>query len=469
MGSGPAGLVVAAELATSGLHICVLESGEVNKRPYADALRHVLSDGLPIKENSRERGLGGSSSTWWGLSAPMDRIDLEPRNGREGWPLSLDELETFYVKASQRYGFPSREEFDIVPDSRERLFHHNASLAEKRFVGTRPPYRFALLAQGLRSSGVAVLTDMTVIECVSTPHGDHDEVSELVCASSRGEQCRIRARVVVLAAGGIENARLLLNSHSAIGNHALGNAHDQVGRYFMNHPKGYAGTIRLARALPAMSPYVPFIAKGRVTYSGIRLSEQVQQKQGVLNTYVGFEPHYGRFQQYALALWQRMPFLSSLVLRVIRVRTVGLRWYAEMDADPDNRVELTDELDAYGVRIPRVHARLRYRDTATLTALHAALKQACAADGAGVMQGIAEEAVAATTQDASHHLGTTCMGRDPHSSVVDSDCRVHGVSNLYVAGGSVFPTSGCANPTYTIVALSIRLAQHLDNLSKHAR
>jgi len=146
----------------------------------------------------------------------------------------------------------------------------------------------------------------------------------------------------------------------------------------------------------------------------------------------------------------------------LRVRTVRLRNFLEMEPDPENRVTLGDDRDAYGQRIPVVRHRCSSRDRESLIALHEILAEELARNKLGRLETtLSKQKTWPIKLDASHHIGTTRMGTDPDTSVVNPDCRLHSMSNVYVAGSSVFPTSGCANPTYTIVALAIRLAEHL--------
>ena len=450
VGAGPAGLTVAAELAYTGLRICVLESGGERRSAATDALKEVETDGLAIKPNSRERVLGGASTVWGGLSAPLDAIDLEPREGGEGWPLAERDLAP-YLAAATRYWFPTPEYFSASPTWRLE------NLSEKIFVAIRPPFNFAHLRHIFERAGVDLYLNATVTRLISKA----GKVDSVACRSIDGEEVLISATNFVLAAGGIENPRLLLNS-------VLGNDRDQVGRYFMNHPKGYLGLVRFKKSLPAESFYLPLTRDGRLRYAGLRLSDEYQRTHSLLNSYVQFEPNLGLLQRYAFGIWKRLPPALSRWLELFRPRTLRLRWFADMEPRAENRITLSPERDALGMPIPHVHYALGEKDKKTFAALHSQLQENIARLNLGTLEGTADEVIAAVTQDASHHLGGTRMGRDPQTSVVDGDCRVHSIRNLYVAGGSVFRAGGCANPTYTIVALAIRLAAHLSGVSKVA-
>lgn len=428
---------MAAELAYTGLKVCVLESGTDKRSNFADGLKEVESERLLIKDNSRERIVGGAGTVWGGLSAPLDTIDLEQ------WPIQGEEIAR-YVEEASRYRFPITADFE-APRGWEL-----SGLADKVFVAVRPPYNFATLRSVFEREGVDLVMDATVTGFVH----EAGMVHQAVCRASDMREVRVTAQVFVLAMGGIETPRLMLAAN-------IGNEHDQVGRYFMNHPKGYAGRLRLNAPLPASSPYLPRTDGSRMVYAGLRLSEEVQKEQGLLNSCVQFEPDLGLMQRYAYGLWRRLPPALSRLFLILRPRTLRARWFADMEPLPDNRVMLSKRKDVFGVPLAKVSYALSPRDEASLRALHAQIKAGVAAAGLGTLIGGADEVVAVVRQDASHHLGGTRIGHDPSTSVVDTDCKVHSLSNMYVAGGSVFPSGGCANPTMTIVALAIRLANHI--------
>lgn len=448
VGGGPAGLAIASDLAYSGLTIAVLESGSDDRPlPGAAALREAESPALPIKPNSRERVLGGASHTWGGLSALLDPIDFETRPWTPGWPVSAAALSP-YIARAERYRFPSEASFEVPPGRTK--WEGLTGLAHKVFVAVRPRFDFARVARIFERAGVDLFLDATTVRLEAGAGGR--VVTHAVAKTLDGREARISARAFVLAAGGIENPRLLLVS-------GLGNAHDQVGRYFMNHPKGRAGSLRLARPLPAGSLYLPQAGEGRIVTAGLRLAEEAQRTKGLLNSSVQFEPPTAGWGRVALALLRRAPRLARVPL--FAPRTLVVRWFADMEPRAENRVTLSTRRDALGTPLPVVRYALGERDRTTLATLFVRVKSEVARLGIGELTGSADEVIAAVTDDASHHLGATRMGSDPAASVVDADCKVHGMENLYVAGGSAFPTGGNANPTLVIVALALRLAEHL--------
>jgi choline dehydrogenase-like flavoprotein len=304
----------------------------------------------------------------------------------------------------------------------------------------------------------------------------------------------------------------------------LGNDHDQVGRYLMNHPKSYCGSIHLKQPIRELPAYFGFHYEGYRGYAGLRVKESLQDEQAILNSYVRFEPIYEWSDNAAvgsfIALQKELRFGLQIFLRANEGKVVALRDYAEtgddstlhgarvthrdylrlagnvlrdlpsvyryslnrlrrtkdltvrrvrirnfmeMEPSPENRVTLGSRRDFHGLPVPVVRHEVSELDRRSILAVHAALRRDLAQSSWGQL----ESDLALDTdpwpisEDASHHIGTTRMGIDPRTSVVDADCRLHGSPNVFAAGSSVFPTSGNANPTFTIVALAIRLAGHL--------
>ncbi len=526
IGSGPAGATVAAELAGSKLRICVLESGRLRITRHGDELKRVQSAGIHIKDYSRERVLGGASTTWSGLSSPLDETDLRPRPWlrHSGWPLRAEALFPYYEQAAERYRFPPAAFFGVDGFGALRadgdLAPEWESIEEKVFLACAEPQDFAHEVRGIyERDEVDLYLDASVLRLEGA--AGTKRVVAALARSRGGVERRLRARVFVVATGGIENARLLLNSRDVCPA-GLGNERDQVGRYLMNHPKNYHGILHLTRALEDVPYFFGCLYRGYAGYAGLRLRAEVQAERGLLNSYVRLEPLFpwsdSRGIEALVLLVKRSAFFFRrwknrhrnkvvtlrdysetgddsdvqnerkglldwvgllfailadahkvaryLFYRLSRARPkitrVRLRNFMEMEPDPDNRVTLSEAVDTYGQRIPCVRHECTEVDRRSLLALHELLLTELPRAGVGELDTtLAEETPWPIVQDASHHMGTTRMGTDPRTSVVTPDCRLHDVENVYLAGASVFPTSGSANPTFTIAALSIRLAEHL--------
>jgi choline dehydrogenase-like flavoprotein len=463
VGSGPAGITVCAELMESGWRVCVLESGTETKTEFADSLRKVESHGIQVLPESRERILGGTTHAWVGWSVPLDPVDFAARGWpyHSGWPITWESLVP-YLRSAERYGFPPLDAFacagpfvDNAPaEPRWRNCEEKVFLVPKDISRFGPKYRHLFLKQN-----VDLILGATVVDLPAERSRAKTRVTAALCRNEMGRKVPITADRFVLAGGAIDNARLLLNSKSIV-REGLGNERDQVGRYLMNHPRYRVRLIRLQEPLHWVGRYGWRLYDGGIGFIGVRLREPQQLKEGVLNCCVQILPYHPNLLRQVV-LWL-MHHLNP------RAPMIALLNFVEMEPRPENRITLTDDRDALGMPLPRVVHELSQRDRESLQRLHERIAADLEIMGCGgELVGTPEELVKAEWVDGYHYLGTTRMGIDPEHSVVNPDLRVHTVDNLYVAGGSVFPTSGCANPTMTIVALSIRLAEHLRATSPH--
>jgi len=522
VGTGPAGSVVVAELLKLAptLKICVLESGRRRPWAFADRLRKAPFEGIRIKPHSRERVLGGASTTWSGLSSPMDPIELESRPWLEvpGWPLDRAALDPYYAAAAARYRFAAPADFDpngsgpLTAVRQKRDFQPKWNgLEEKLFLAAAEPQDFGKeLAHIYEHDNVTLLFDASVTQLEHTA----GRVEAALAKTSNGAALRLTGTRFVIGTGGIENARLLLLS-------GLGG--DLAGHYMMNHTKNYAGIVQLAEPTRSLPYYFGCIASGFAGYGGLRLTDATERDGELVNSYVRFEPlfpwsdnrgvealvHLVKRSSLIMTFWKRSKkdavielrdysetgddseldeeqlSYFGLVARLLRhlpsvlsyvksrifdrggplIRRVRVRNFMEMEPRLQNRVELSDETDELGSRLPRVMHDTSQRDRDSLLRLHAVLRSELERVGLGTLEGdlttLPNDAPWPIDQDASHHIGTTRMGTDAATSVCTPDLLVRDTNNLYMSGASVFPTSGCANPTYTIVALAIRLAEHL--------
>ncbi|MGH6918680.1 MAG: GMC oxidoreductase, partial [Geminicoccaceae bacterium] len=327
------------------------------------------------------------------------------------------------------------------------------------------------------------------------------EVRAVAVRTFAGSDLRVRARAIVLACGGIENARLLLASNR-VAPAGLGNERDLVGRFFMDHPYLTTGYLEPADPAHAQGLHVieSFKRVGWVqrAHLGFALAEDVLRRERLNGCSAYFirrlhsetAPEYFSPGGKSLAhlrdfLTDQVPnkqlgrHLKDLALGYREVgitlarraadlvrprRCLALRIIPEATPHPDSRVTLSDQRDELGMLRVRVDWRLNPDDRRGLERLRAALRSAVRDRGLGALvddPSDDETGWPRSMAGGKHHIGTTRMHADPKRGVVDPDCRVHGQANLYVAGSSVFPTSGYANPTLTIVALALRLADHL--------
>jgi choline dehydrogenase-like flavoprotein len=508
LGAGAAGITLARRLASSGLDVCVLESGGADWEKSTQDLGAGESIGFPYYplDESRLRLFGGTTAVWGGRVVQLDPIDFERRPWIEhsGWPFGKEELAPYYTEALRsldveatladesmwdRLGLP-QPYFD--PD----LLRTNFFQFDEQFE------RFTLrrCADLVESAKVKFLLHATVLEIRANAEGTAIESVEI--GNLRGGRGVVRARVFVLAAGGLETPRILLNSRG-VQPKGLGNQEDLVGRFFMEHPHARAGRVipeklwRLLNLLPRSHRHegLRYAALGRI-------SETLQEREGVLNSsftlsvrrHQGTRMPPGKWLFNAVkwkvphdhtgrTLWwlhrrAKRAFAErfGLASRWVRAATGRQGLYvvarAEQAPNPDSRVRLSDRRDAFGLRQIALDWRFLDVDKRSLHVLMGALDRELQRLSLGRAEANSwlEEAdtpwevdplISGHPVGGYHHIGTTRMAASPKQGVVDADCRVHGLGNLYIAGSSVFPTSGWANPTLTILALSLRLGDHL--------
>lgn len=499
VGSGPAGMVLCAELLSRGVKkICVLESGTFKRGGPADELKKVYTDGLKIRPDSRERVFGGTSDTWTGQYAVLDEHDIV------NWPISYKEMARYYQQAAEGYGLPPLNDFTTGKYYLAGRNVAESGLELKTFIVEQPALQFGKALQYIfEQDTIDLLLDATVVGMVSTNSDDGHVVSALSVRNGAGRDFNVSAKSVVLAAGTIENVRILLNTKTLNGI-SLGNQSDQVGRYFMNRIKGYAGEIIFRNPVPVSS--IPFLHEGTdksYKYIGMQQARLLHVQRDTVSAYSRMEVSYRWERKEAYHLLLECKRAGAGLLKAIRshqlqqIKTTGrifflaahkyvctpgsmqvaasvlfadrkyihilrMRNFVEIPPARDNRISLTDEKDVLGVPYPLVSYILNKKTESSVQLLHEGINHYFK-DVAGAS--LSKSAYSNIETDSSHHLGGTRMGTDPKESVVDKNLKVHTVDNLYVLGGSVFPSCGLANPTYTIIALAVRLAEHLSSIS----
>lgn len=504
IGAGAAGIALACELAGTGMRICLLESGGLRSEGESQALATAESVGhayFPVEE-TRLRRVGGTTGWWSGECRPLDAVDLGPRPWLDlpGWPIGQAELAPWYARAQSLCEL-GPEPCDPAEAWLERMGAEPLPLDPRRFV-TRifrysPPTEFARAYMAtLRSAADVDLFLHATASAIEVDEGA-GRVTAVTVRPLPAREVVIEGRLVVLAAGGIENARLLLASNR-VRPHGLGNDRDQVGRCFMEHLFfDDAARLELADAWPQLRVYG---RRGRVAGNAIKAtlapSAAVQDEARLLNCCVkldhpakrqpglvaamdlrryldnGFgRAHVARALRTMLA---DAPGTAGTLLRLVLER--GETWnrqgaslhvdlVSEQAPDPDSRVTLSAQRDALGQPLPRLDWRIGEGDRTSWARALELLARELAAAGIGrlVLPGPEGRARAVEQiRGGRHHIGTTRMADHPARGVVDPDARVHGIDNLYIAGSSVFPSAGHANPTLTLLALALRLASHLE-------
>jgi len=489
IGGGVAGITLAHLLLPQDIDIVLLESGDLE---YDDATQElydgaVLGTSMASPLVARLRYFGGSSNHWTGYCRPLDPRDFERREWvpNSGWPLTYETLAPYYERSIEILDLKNNV-FDPNEwhDEMAQLFRlpSLADTATTQIFQLSAPTRFGdkYREEMENASTLRGHLNANVVD-IETDH-DARTVQAVRVGTIEGRRYRVKAQTFVLATGGIENARLLLAANN-VSTGGLGNEHDLVGRYFMDHPSAAVATLFFDAETDIATPPFP-----RSIATGFGLPLAVREREHVLNfncnmhiqgTYTpdGYVALREIFRQVSRGNWPEdwrsalgdvFSDLDGTVAgvwdRLFRT-TSALRLDAgiEVVPNPESRVLLTTERDALGMPRIAVDWRLTELDYHSLRKGVELLGAAFTAAGLGRVR-LDEDFLTesfAVPAGSYHHLGTTRMADDPRQGVVDRDCRVHGMSNLYVAGSSVFPTSGYANPTMTIVALTLRLADHL--------
>lgn len=514
IGAGPAGITLAKRLEGQGLEVFVFEAGGEGIDEATDELLlgEVVPHEYPLKNEpyplgtTRAKGIGGSSLRWclpggW-RARPMDPIDFEKRDGvpESGWPITYDELLPFYRRAREFCGLDSEHDdvaFWANAEGEDNMLLHGDGVRSEYFLRSDNELYSKRKDEFAQSQSLTLVTFASIIDLES-----NSEARFVTAATGRtlaGNEFRVEAKTFVLAAGGIDNARILLQSNGTAKG-GLGNDHDLVGRFFMEHPHIFTGLLELQNRADAdrMGFYAKLRERSGNSVEGtLCLSQEVLRQNALPNCSFWI---WGIGLKEALKkLAMDTPFARKWLLqRADRVRQ-GLhmgdlvrdlgqvldipvqrlifrrsqnnlfRLYAESEQipNPESRVTLSDEQDALGAHRVKLDWRLQDEDFDTIRRSQELLSQRLQALGIGRLQQLlGDENPSTSLGVGNHQIGTTRMSAAPSKGVVDENGRVHGVANLYVAGSSVFATSGAANPTLTIVALAIRMGDTL--LRRHA-
>lgn len=502
VGAGAAGIAMARSFIGSGLRVCLLESGGYELDGDTQSLYEgdvIGRDYYPL-DSCRLRYFGGTTNHWAGWCGPFTPYDLQAKSWvpHSGWPLRMTDLEPYYQRAQPVFEvgpfvYDERlwPEFGITPPMLEK-----AKLA-LRYWRQRVPFPLnfagAYGPELQAATTVQVILNANVVRIETNPEGT--AVTALALRSIGGRGARAVARAYVLACGGIENARLLLASNDVRPN-GLGNDNDLVGRFFMDHLGARCATV----LTPSPIDFVSLFARYRVetvrAWAGFGLSDELQEREQCLNVALWVDaiedsdsgPAAVRDLWHTLASGDWPSDLSSRLLNIVTdldevadhfsrrafdgrvppypMQDISLFSEAEQSPNPESRVTLSEELDLLGVPKPVLDWRPSAIDKRSIRVLVEAVGAELGRLNLArlkIEDWLLEDGNSwpDDLRGAYHHVGTTRMSDDPRTGVVDRDCRLHGVSNLYVAGSSVFPTEGYVNPTLTIVALALRLGDHL--------
>ncbi|HMK29551.1 MAG TPA: GMC family oxidoreductase, partial [Terriglobales bacterium] len=461
----------------------LLESGGLQLSPPAQELNQgtIVGDPYASPKLTRHRQAGGTVHLWntrvgdaeGAKYVPLDEIDFEARAWTEmsGWPFERRHLEPFYCRAQRLCGLGV---FDYDGHSWTDAEHPPLPLTGDRLTtriyqfGAGQIFTKTYLDELRQASNISLCYHANVTGLETDASGQRVASARVACL--RGRAFVVRAKAFVLAGGAIENARLLLLSNQRHPQ-GLGNQHGWVGRCFMEHPRDYSLTLmpKDGRLLEEAAFYAPHAASGVLVMGRLALRQETMCRAALPNMSVTLLPQPNEpWLISALGLdrlWgRRRSFPSSqpgwsLAKRKAR-NFGGFRLLINLEQIPnqENRIVLGRKRDALGQPKVEIHWRWRPLDEENLERLRALVTDELEQSGLGRIEC---EPGLRPDPNAHHHAGTTRMNPDPRYGVADENARVHGIENLFLAGGSLFPTAGFANPTLTIAALTLRLADHL--------
>lgn len=500
IGAGPAGIALSHEFAGTPYDVLLLESGGLTLDEDHRRLSDGESIGLPHRETSsgRARVFGGAGTLWAGQCLRMDAIDFTKRSWVpfSGWPFSAAELDPYYERAEAFYRIAG-ERYDsrVYKQFNMRGPDWNADALKALFTVYTPELNTgdAWKSRIERLPNVRLLLHANLCEIHT---GDSRNAVESVrIGTLEGKRCTVRARAFVLCTGGIENARLLLASNRQIPC-GLGNTKGHVGRYFQEHPGSFTATLGAGRVELLQQQLRMLYGNGGIKYfPKFRLAEELQRQEQVLNCAASLLFEYSEDsgiaalqELYRSVRKRKLPdrpgkvagqilknpgeVMHTLLERGLHHRSpsktperIRLQCYLEQAPNPESRILLSENRDRLGLPTVAVDWRLTNLEIRTLRTMTNAVRAEFARLGLGEVREepwlTDEKGWQHHLTDCAHHCGTTRMAASASEGVVDPDCKVFGVEGLYVCGSSIFPTSGYANPTLTIVALSIRLADRL--------
>ncbi|HAL81678.1 MAG TPA: hypothetical protein DCO83_05110 [Mucilaginibacter sp.] len=483
IGAGAAGISLALEWINSGYKIILLEGGGFEYEAKMQDLYRGKTTGqryYPL-ESARLHYFGGTTGHWAGFCSPLDPIDFKKRDWvpHSGWPLQRPDLDPFYARAQTNldlgpYEYDARE-YERHDKSLIPLPFDNGVVYNKMWQFS-PPTRFGakykdtiVNASNIHLYTYANVTTITAKQNISS-------IEEVTVKNFAGKQHTVRAKYFVSACCAIQNARLLLASNQQAPK-GLGNDNDLVGRYFMEHLEIKSAEIWFPEP-DLLKLYMVDFGKTKFR-AELAISEQKQEELKILNGTASFTPlEVARKQPAFIDIWtadpkEREKNMADYDKRekndkhLKGFRNFELFTRIEQAPNPNSRVTLDTETDELGVPRAALHWELTSLEKRSIRTIYELIGQQSGIAGKGrvklmdYLQDANDNSWPSFTGGGWHHMGTTRMSNDAKQGVVDANCKIHGIDNLFMAGSSCFVTAGSPNPTLTIVALTLRLSDHL--------
>ena len=521
IGAGPAGLILAHAFIGTNFTVSLLESGGLSKNSKIQKLSEgTLSGDLsePI-DQTHIRQVGGTANHWiikmadkrYGYRyAPFDAIDFEKREGLpySGWPIQKTDLDTYYAEVVAKceigpYQFNSQSWTNSSTDTLK--LDPEKIISDVFMFGPTKKFTQDFPSDISKSSNINLFTNATVVELLTSKCGSLTEVA--IIKTFTGKTIRFRAKQFILATNALQTPRLLLNSRKTH-SQGIGNQHDNVGRYYMDHSLVSSGNFYLfdAKKINEFGFYDMRLIAGTSVLGKLKLSKEIMKKQQLRNmtatlfpmptfndvealssvkniaTAIANRQLPAELKKNILAIYKGKSHVLRVLYEKLRYDTpimpgfgrggwskltnneqkyqrLELLSFVEQSPNPDNRVTLINEIDELGCKKINLHFKWDEGDIASIRKAQKIFADSLNQTGLGHFELPEDFSIHPNRLAGLHHMMGTCrMSESAKDGVVDKNCKVFGMQNLYIAGSAVFATGSYANPTLTNLALSVRIA-----------
>jgi len=496
VGAGASGLVLAIELINYGKHVLILESGGWRRwERRTQALKKSEVVGLPYAgvHSGRFRTLGGTTAAWAGQIIELDELDFAHRKWipGSGWPIGKSDLAASYRRAIELEGLTGALHYDEAiwtergcqsPDLGEEL-----TFAFSRYC---PERKFARLFEKTITAHPDLVIFLHANACELIIAEDGETVTSVRCRTLTGKEVCFGADRFVLCLGGIESSRFLLQPHASTPWKESG----LVGCYFQDHihcfaadlldakldNKWYYGPHRVDLHDYLYLPKINLSSVAQERYSVLNVSGMAEYEDGVFPAMrtaililagpvsaINFSELVYSLPRMPGALWHHLARKRNPNFVLPRSK-LKLSVYCEQSPLSESRIALTDKRDPLGLFQISIDWKVSAQEVETVRRYVQVVKQVFEQRGLARVvpdSALFHDRIVHKFGDNFHHMGGTRMASSKLEGVVDPNLRLFGTRNAYVCSTSVFPTSGFANPTHTLLALAVRLARHLKSLA----
>lgn len=489
IGAGAAGILLAVKLTRAGQKVCIIESGHFEYDSTKQSLNKVVNTGkvLSTAVEGRVRAIGGTTITWGGQSLPFSKLDFSERPwlSGSGWPINYEEVAKYYNEANDFMGIDTLNyKDDIFKKIHVEDPGFDSDKIDFHISKWAPIPDFKKLYHSFLEKWVTVFYNAHLIQINKN---SQSQVESIKISNFTSESYFIPVKKLIIAAGGIESVRILLENN-------LGNEYRLVGKGFMEHPCIKIGWANTPNPYKLQSIFNTHLWKKRKYSLRLSLSESFQKKEQTLNCSASlmFLPAADTFDPYGELKAFMKNFKVSNLIRASKGFTsitksiyalvrhqffykanaeISLVLMAEQESISESYIDLSNEVDQFGLKKVEVHWDIKQNTWQTVVKTSAILKAELER-----LELAAVNIYPAITMnnpdwknslsDVNHHMGGAKMSATKNEGVVNKNLQVWDTPNLFVCSSAVFPSASHSNPTLTILALGCRLANHLTGVDE---